>query len=529
MTGQFTGQEAARGRASVRRTMQQKLRCPMLLLCLTATLAVGCSREWYRDQADEDVACLVEEKATPEWGVPFQSVEMDPRSRFHDVYDKVNPPMPPDDPTSHELMHYVDDKDGWDKWHKNGDITDLENPDWQALLGQYVPVDDRGRSFSIWKEPMRLAKDSFDHLAGFSGNAVPVRARRQHRTVSSGYSILWRSGHRLRRRSFFNSSTRSSPAASRPGGSSFDVGTETDIQLRRRWRQPANLSSDSRTPSSGHSPGATRTSRRRRSTSHSCSHCLRAGGRQIALETLTIAERTLLANMRAFAHFRQGFYTNIAIGRTERRRPLDAGGFSGASGFQASAARELAGSAAWETRQVWRWRQAGGGAGSAGAGVTGSGFAGGGAGSGGGFIGLLQANQQIRNTESSLAAQQQQLQLLEAHLDAGLIDIAQVDQFRQSIETERANLLQSRNGLQNQLEGFKTGTLGLPPRPAIVLDETLIEPFQFLDPEIAKIQADLSTLSTHSGVGNGADRRSLRTTCSNSRHFDFVLMNDCLT
>ena len=86
------------------------------------------------------------------------------------------------------------------------------------------------------------------------------------------------------------------------------------------------------------------------------------------------------------------------------------------------------------------------------------------------------------------------MQLLEAHLDAGLIDIAQVDQFRQSIETERANLLQSRNGLQNQFEGFKTGTLGLPPDLPIVLDESLIKPFQFLNPEIAKIQADLSTL-----------------------------------
>lgn len=121
-------------------------------------LAAGCSREWYRDQADEDVACLIEEKATPDWDVPFQSVEMDPRSRFHDAYDKVNPPMPPDDPSSHELMHYVDDKDGWDEWHKNGDITDLENPAWKEQLGQYVPIDDQGQILLNLEGAVRLAK-----------------------------------------------------------------------------------------------------------------------------------------------------------------------------------------------------------------------------------------------------------------------------------------------------------------------------------------------------------------------------------
>ena len=77
------------------------LRGLAILTCLLVMLVAGCSREWYRDQADEEVACLIEEKATPEWDVPFQSVEMDPRSRFHDPHDKVNPPMPPDDPSPH--------------------------------------------------------------------------------------------------------------------------------------------------------------------------------------------------------------------------------------------------------------------------------------------------------------------------------------------------------------------------------------------------------------------------------------------
>lgn len=476
------------------------LRGSVLAACFVAMLAAGCSREWYRDQADEEVACLIEEKATPEWDVPFQSVEMDPRSRFHDAYDKVNPPMPPDDPSSHELMHYVDDKDGWDEWHKNGDITDLENPDWQAMLGQYVPVDDQGQILLSLDGAVRLAKI---HSTTWQGSvetlylsALDVSTERFRLDTQ----FFGGAGAGSGGRSFFNSSTAEISGSKSPGGSSFDIGTETDIRLRRRMATAGELvvgfaNSMMWTFSGGDTNFA--------SSAINFSFVqplLRAGGRQIALETLTIAERTLLANMRAFEHFRQGFYTNIAIGQNGTSRPSRRGGFSGGSGLSGFSGQGAGGFGGVGDATGFGGGGGGGGAGGAGAGVAGSGFAGGGAGSVGGFIGLLQSNQQIRNTESSLAAQMQTLQLLEAHLDAGLIDIAQVDQFRQSIETERANLLQSRNGLQNQLDGFKTGTLGLPPDLPIVLDESLIEPFQFLDPEIAKIQADLGTLIDQFGA-----------------------------
>jgi hypothetical protein len=486
--------------AAVRESSLTRRRVPVILACLLATLAVGCSREWYRDQADEEVAVLIEQKATPEWNVPFQSVEMDPRSRFHDPYNKVNPPMPPDDPTSHELMHCVDDKDGWDEWHKNGDVTDLENPDWKEQLRQYVPVDDQGQILLDLEGSVRLAKI---HSTTWQGSvetlylsALDVSTERFRLDTQ----FFGGAGAGSGGRSFFNSSTAEISGSQSPGGSSFDVGTNTDIRLRRRMATAGELvvgfaNSMMWTFSGGDTNFA--------SSAINFSlvqPLLRAGGRQIALETLTIAERTLLANMRAFAHFRQGFYTQIAIGENGTTRPSRRGGFSGGSGLSGFSGQGAGGFGGVGDATGFGGGGGGGGGGAGGTGVAGSGFAGGGAGQVGGFIGLLQSNQQIRNTESSLAAQMQTLQLLEAHLDAGLIDIAQVDQFRQSIETERANLLQSRNGLQNQLDGFKTGTLGLPPDLPIVLDESLIEPFQFLDPVIAKIQADLSTLIDEFGA-----------------------------
>jgi hypothetical protein len=390
-------------------------------------------------------------------------------------------------------MHYVDGKDGWAEWHKNGDITDLENPDWQAQLRDYVPVDEQGQVRLNLEGAIRLAKIHAptwqSQVETLYLSALDVSTERFRLDTQFFGGAGTGSGGR----SFFNNSTAELSGSKSSGGSSFDVGTETDIQLRRRMATAGELvvgfaNSFVWTFSGGDTNFA--------SSAINFSliqPLLRAGGRQIALETLTRAERSLLSNMRAFEHFRQGFYTQIAIGENGTTRPSRRGGFSGGSGLSGFSGQGAGGFGGVGDATGFGGGGSGGGSGG-GAGVTGSGFAGGGAGSVGGFIGLLQANQQIRNTESSLAAQQQTLQLLEAHLDAGLIDIAQVDQFRQSIETERANLLQSRNGLQNQLDGFKTGTLGLPPDLPIVLDESLIEPFQFLDPKIARIQADLSTL-----------------------------------
>jgi hypothetical protein len=106
----------------------------------------------------------------------------------------------------------------------------------------------------------------------------------------------------------------------------------------------------------------------------------------------------------------------------------------------------------------------------------------------GGFIGLLQRMQQIRNTRDSLNAQIRTLALLEANLEAGYIDIAQVDQFRQNIETERANLLQDQNGLASALDSFNTAVLGLPPDIPIEPDDSLIRPFQLIGPAMTAAQ-----------------------------------------
>jgi hypothetical protein len=212
---------------------------------------------------------------------------------------------------------------------------------------------------------------------------------------------------------------------------------------------------------------------------------LRRAGRAVAMEQLTIVERGLLGNLRAYQRYRQGFYTSVAVGDLGVAGPQRQGGFfggTGLTGFTGTGAGGLGGVGA--ATGFGRGGVGGGGGGGAG----GAGFAGGGAGTVGGLIGLLQQLQQIRNTRASLDLQLRTLSLLEASLEAGVIDLVQVDQFRQNIETERANLLQAENSLTFSIESYVTGTLGLPPDLPVTLDDSLIRQFQLIDPQTTDVQ-----------------------------------------
>jgi hypothetical protein len=181
---------------------------------------------------------------------------------------------------------------------------------------------------------------------------------------------------------------------------------------------------------------------------------LRGAGKDVALEQLTFEERKLLANLRAYGQFRQGFYTQVAIGELGVTGPQRGGvgtnllSFSGQGGV-------------------------------------------------GGYLGLLQQLQQIRNAEDNLSLQLRTRDRLEALLENDLIDLVQVDQFRQGVEAERTNLLLSRNSLELALDRYKTGTLGLPPDLPVDLDDSLIRQFQLVPQEANGILDSIVQLQQH--------------------------------
>jgi hypothetical protein len=460
-------------------------RCALLTIGAAALVALsaasGCNRTHYRQQADQEAVQMVVEKSyDPRWGMPGFTIEMDPRSRFHTPYDPDFPPMPPDDPDAHQYMHCIDGMKGYKRWHANGYIHDLENPFWRENLAHYTQQTEDGNIMLSLEDAVQL---SLIHNPAY---------QQQLETVY--LSALDVSTERFRFEvQFFggNRTTFEHQGALRgPLGETNTLTTVTDFEMRKRFATAGELLVGFANTFVWQFAGPDTNFTTSLLNFSLVQPLLRGGGRVIALEQLTIAERGLLANLRAFQRYQQGFYTNVAIGELGVAGPQRRGGFFGGTGLTGFTGQGTGGfGGVGEATGFGR----GGFAGPAAAGVgVAAGFVGGGAGLVGGYIGLLQQLQQIRNTEASLDAQLRTLALLEANLEAGLIDLAQVDQFRQSIESERANLLQARNGLENALENFITFSLGLPPDLPIELDDTMIRPFQLISTRLTGIQTDIA-------------------------------------
>src|SRR5207249_12248180 len=72
---------------------------------LVALLALGgCTRPFFRKQADKEVeATLAEKDVIPDWKIEQYHVYADPHARFADPTNPDFPPMPPDDPAAYDL------------------------------------------------------------------------------------------------------------------------------------------------------------------------------------------------------------------------------------------------------------------------------------------------------------------------------------------------------------------------------------------------------------------------------------------
>lgn len=478
-------------------------RYPWLLGLLTLVVILsGCQRRtYYRRQADQEVGGIVAEKQTdPRWAMPGFSIEYDPRSRYFDAYNPDRPPMPPDDPASHVYMHRVNGMRGWSHWHDNGDRPGLQNDAWAEQLGLYTGITEQGDISLTLDSALRLAyvhsPDYQQQLETLYLSAVDVSTERFRLDTQYFFSTDTFYEHVGKWRSRALSQLGIGGPAERNR-----LTHNNDFEVRRKFPTGGTLVAGLANSFIWQFTGE--------DTNYAFSildfnfvqPLLRGAGRDVALEQLTIVERQMLANLRAFQRYRQGFYSRVAIGDLGVTGPQRRGGFfggTGLTGFTGTGAGGLGGvGSATGFGRGGFGGAAGGGAGGA------AGFAGGGAGQVGGFTGLLQNLQEIRNTEDSLGLQLRTLSLLEAYLEAGVIDLTQVDQFRQSIETERANLLQARNGLETNLDAFKTTALGLPPDLPIQLEDQAIRQFQLLDrrttgmvDRIADFQAELGEVPT---------------------------------
>jgi outer membrane protein TolC len=406
-------------------------------------LAPGCSRAWYREQADHEAAELVAEKAVAAHALvevePF-SITPGPESRLYDPTNPDHPPLPPDDPASHDLMHDVDGKEGFAGWHENGELQKVDPETWR----EWLPRDADGtialnmsdvvkvarshsRSFQQEREDLYLsALDvSFERFRFdtqfFAGNDTAFRHNGKERGGTN--SLDTETGARLQQLSATGTSLVVGLANSLvwqfSGSGSEVIGTMLDFSVV----QPL----------------------------------LRFGGRARVLERLTQSERTLLANVRQMAQYQQGFFVNVVTGRNSGSGPIRRGAV-GQSGLGL-----IAGSPSGRT----------------------------GAADAGGYLGLLQDLQQIRILETNVIGLRESLAVLEATYDAGRLKKLQVFQARQALYNAQSSLLASRAAYQTKLDSFKID-IGLPPDVPLRIKDTLLDRFNLIDPSMTALQDGFS-------------------------------------
>jgi outer membrane protein TolC len=454
------------------------LRFALVAWFCVASLLCGCSRRFYRLQADRDAYAAMKQAAIAgNTGAPPLTMDIAPESRMFDPNDPDCPPMPPDDPASHRYLHCVDCKKGSICWRCAAKTPYTENPRWL----DYLPRNDAGQIELDMEAAVLVAlmhsPDYQENLEELYLSALDVTFERfRFDTQFFGGSSV-----------FFTSD-----GPDRPGGPRSELLVAPlgpALQARRLTATGAELVVGFANSLVWQFAGPDDYRGNTLIDFNLVQPLLRQGGRQVVLERLTITERALLANVRQMERFRRGFYTEITTGRNAGQGPSRRGGFFGGAGLEGFT-----------------------GVGGGGFGRVGGGFGGGGGGEGiaggagaaraGGFLGLLQNSQEISNSRANVAALRDSVAQLSATYDAGRIDRFQVDLARQALYNAQSQLLIAEAGYASQLDDFKID-LGLPPHLEVKISDTLLDRFNLIEPELTVLQSQVSEAL-------GAARESVR-------------------
>ena len=428
-----------------------------LLLVLTGIASwasCGCSQSQYRLQADRDAYDVIAERnADPRWRADAYDIDMDPRSRFFDPHDPDRSPMPLDDPTSQQYMREVNGMAGWEHWNDNGQRTDLENPTWKTTLGEDAELTESGELILNVNSSVQLAyvhsPTHQEQLETLYLSALDVTAERFRLDTQyyGGFGTAFAHNGSLNPSGLSYDAASGKYVVTRPSrgieSNRLTVGSSSTgptLQVERSLATAGQLLAGFANSFVFEFSGGDASLSSSLANFVFVQPLLRGAGRDIALEELTRDERGLLGNLRAYGQFRQGFYTQVAIGES---------GVSGPRRGGQSTFIQVAS----------------------------------GAGGVGGYIGLLQDIQQIRNSQNNLDEQLSLLSQTVALEKSGLIDLVQVDLLRQRVQETRASLLDSRNALTFSIDRFKTGTLGLPPDLPVQIDDRSLRQFELISPE----------------------------------------------
>jgi Outer membrane efflux protein len=453
-----------------------------LLLAIGVVAACGCSRAYYRRSADTEVNCIVDNKSMAV-GTPKGEfrIDINPRSRMYDPTNPDCPPMPPDDPISHQLMKCVDCKPGSPQWNHVGHTPFADNPNWQDYLPRdkdgIVVMDLAGAvQLALLNSPAYQSQLETLYLSALD---VTFERFRFDAQFFGGTLLNFTESGVDRTPGAKGSSSLLTVAPSNPAdrfrlekmtatGGELVVGFANSLMWQ--FAGPDDYSSRTVLDFTLMQP------------------LLRLGGRTRVLERLTISERTLLGNVRQMEQYRRGYYVNIVTGQQPGQGPVRRGGVFGGSGLD-----NFTGVGAGGFGQVGQIAQ---GNNLPQTGVTG----GAGAQQAGGYLGLLQVKQVIRNQHSNIAGLGDSVEQLEAAYDAGRIDRLQVDLARQALYNAQSQMLNTINLYEDSLDTFLTA-YGLPPDLKVKVSDPLLDHFNLLSPELTALQLRVTDALTALRLG----------------------------
>lgn len=313
------------------------------LLCGTLLMLAGCSRSFWRQNADDNTYAIMRDKsADPRWEQPRLDLNADPRSRFYDPYDPDCEPLPPDDPSAHAYMHWmgrnmntgyakVDQPwtggvlppwlypqkpiRGWKSWHNFGDTLTVENPQWLEPFGLTAEQLAEQKKLGVPEGP-GIADLTMAQAIELSY----IHSRDYQLALETVYSsALALTFERFRFDVRYLGLGGRKPSASLTRTQANGVESTTLNQrlgisqlLPTGGQYIVEMANNTLWLFTGGNQSSTATT-----LSYSLVQPLLLGaGRQVILESLTQAERQSLYDMRTFQRFRQTFFVNTVSAGT---------------------------------------------------------------------------------------------------------------------------------------------------------------------------------------------------------------------
>jgi outer membrane protein TolC len=437
----------------------------MLLLAVFAAAAGGCTRHYYRNQADREVNDILAEKDVyPFWQIGHFHVYPDPRARFADPTNPDRPPMPPDDEAAYKLSPhpqapyhagvgtvqgtaYLEMIKVWDEQNRaeqeTGAAADKQDPAAGTTAGTKAESS-TGPIKTFFDEPLHAERKGFLLKLDQAVELGVVNSRlfqtfREQLYEAALPVTLQRFSFAYQWTATLNAlRTWAGPLA--PGGEQNNWNVGTGVGFTKLFSTGAKLTAafaNNLVFNFTKPEGFTTTST---INLNLVQPFLQGGGRAVTLEPLTQAERNLVYAIRAYARFRKQFYVGVAIGSST---PVDLTSASGIS-VGSSPISVLASLGIASTDVA------------------------------GGFVGYLST----LFREVDMAADKKLVQDLEKAIrlfeglqEGGQVSPLQVSQVRSTLLQAKNTVLTDQQFVTNALDQFKL-VLGLPANLPLVLDDS---------------------------------------------------------